>query len=104
MYRSSRWQSVTVARGLAIIIASAIGFGLASAAPGCLLGVAVPRYYRAVYRTADREEFNPVEVGLGRGLSQGLIAGLCVGAVVVLAVAWYRSRVPGADEGGMHNA
>ena len=63
----------------------ALGYALALMAPG---------YYRGVFPDGRHPDFDPLAVGLGLGISQGLIAGLLVGAVVVLSVAWYKSRRP----------
>jgi len=90
---------MTVFRAFAIIIPTAILFGAAGAGVGYFLGVAAPDYYRNVFRSAAKPDFDPVAVGLGMGLTQGLIAGLAVGSVVVLAVSWHRSgAATGADQ------
>lgn len=86
-----------ILRAFATIIASAIGFGLAGGLVGYLLGVVAPGYYRAVFRNGGEAYFDPPSVGLGLGVTQGLTVGLIVGALVVLAVAWYRSRVTSPD-------
>jgi len=78
---------MTVARGFGIIIASGIGFGTAGGLVGSTLGRVAPAYYRNVFRRGESPAFDPVQVGLGLGMTQGLIAGLVVGSVVVLAVA-----------------
>src|SRR5262245_44402839 len=70
-------------------VCAAVGTGI-----GLALGSLAPDYYRTVFRHGNAPEFNPVQVGLGLGLSQGLLAGLAVGSVVVLAVAWTESRRP----------
>jgi hypothetical protein len=86
---------MTVARGFAIIIISGVGFAIAGGLIGSTLARNMPDYYRAVFSSGDRPDFNPVQVAVGLGISQGLVAGLVVGSVVVLAVALStRPRMP----------
>ena len=84
--------AMTVRRAFLIVAGSAFLCGLIGAGLGLTLGTFSPGYYRTVFRYGNSDNFNPVEVGVGLGLSQGVIAGLVVGCVVVLAVAWYESR------------
>jgi hypothetical protein len=83
---------MTVLRGFGIVGASAMLCALVGLGIGYGLAVAIPSYYRGVFRDGNSPNFDPVQVGMGLGLSQGVIAGLVVGCVVVLAVAWYNSR------------
>ena len=83
---------MSVVRGIVIIVACALCFGLAGGLLGLTLGIGAPGYYRGVFRAADDPGFNPVQVGLGLGISQGLICGAAIGSVVVLAVALSRRR------------
>jgi len=46
-----------------------------------------------VFRIPPGIQLDPAEVGFGLGLTQGLVAGLFIGLVIVVSVAWYRSRV-----------
>lgn len=85
---------MTIARGFAIIIASAVGFGSGGAAIGYALARMAPSYYRGVFSNGESPGFDPVQVGLGLGVSQGTVAGLLVGSVVVLAVALSGLRRP----------
>ena len=82
---------MTVAKAFFIIILSGIGFAIGGGLMGYTLGKSAPAYYRGVFNSRD-PNFDPVEVGLGLGLTQGMICGLVIGAVVVMAVAWYNSR------------
>jgi hypothetical protein len=84
--------ALTVPRSLSIIIASAVGFGAAGAGIGSALGVVAPSYYRGVFANGNEPGFDPIQVGLGLGLSQGSICGVLVGMVVVLAVSFSRGR------------
>ena len=60
---------------------------------GYILGVMAPDYYRTVFAVPPDAPFNPVQVGLGLGLTQGATAGLLVGVVIVVTVAWSNSRI-----------
>ncbi len=86
--------AVSVFRAYLIICLSGLAGACAGGGAGYLLGVAVPGYYRGVFRAGGEAWFDPLQVGVGLGVSQGLLVGLAVGAVVVVAVAWYRSRAP----------
>ena len=86
---------MTIIKGFLIIILSGIAFAVG----GCLIGYGLarlaPGYYRGVLSSGRETWFDPVAVGIGLGLTQGLLCGLILGAVVVLAVAWYNaSRSP----------
>jgi hypothetical protein len=85
---------MTVFRGFAIIIASAIAFGSAGGLTGFALAKAAPGYYPEVFGARNEEGFNSVQVGVGLGVTQGLIAGLIVGCVVIVSVALARRRDP----------
>ena len=86
-------NAMTVLRGFVITIASGIVFALVGAGLGYSLGHSAPDYYRTVLRNPSGVDFDPIQVGLGLGLNQGLAAGLLVGLVIVIAVAWYNSRL-----------
>ena len=85
---------MTVVRGFALIIASGVAFATCGGALGYTLAWIAPAYYRGVFQGGDAPEFDPVQVGIGLGISQGAIAGLVVGSVVVLAVAISGLRRP----------
>jgi hypothetical protein len=85
-------KSMTVLRGFSITVASGAGFAVVGTLIGWTLGVAVPDYYRMVFRIPPDVELDPVHVGIGLGLTQGLVAGLVIGLVIVVTVAWYESR------------
>jgi hypothetical protein len=83
---------MTITKGFRIIILSGFAFALGGGVIGYAIAVILPGYYRGVFRNSREPWFDPVDVGVGLGLSQGLFFGLVLGAVVVLAVAWYNSR------------
>lgn len=78
---------MSVTRGVAIIVVCGACFGAAGGLLGFTLGVVAPAYYRGVFRAGDDPGFEPVQVGLGLGVTQGLICGVFIGSVVVLAAA-----------------
>lgn len=92
---------MSVARGLAIIVACGVGFGAAGGLLGFALGTGAPGYYRTVFRAGDDPAFNPVQVGLGLGVTQGLIGGLVIGSVAVLAEALSRPTRPEGGPAGL---
>ena len=85
-------DELTIGKGLRIVAGIAGLFGVMGALLGLSLGVVVPSYYRTVFGAGDDPSFVPWQVGFGLGLTQGLISGAVTGGLVVLAVAWYRSR------------
>lgn len=90
---------MTIARGFAVIVASAVAFSGAGAAIGWALGNGAPSYYRAMFLPPDAwrpggtipANFDPVQIGIGLGVSQGAVAGLVAGCVVVLAASLRRT-------------
>lgn len=83
---------MTVTKGFLIAICSGVAGGALGTLIGFLLGQFAPDYYRLVFRMPRTVDLDPVQAGVGLGLTQGLGAGLIVGLVIVLAVAWYESR------------
>lgn len=78
---------MSVRGGLAIVVISAVGLGVAGGLLGLALGVGMPGYYRGVFRAAGDPGFRPAEVGVGLGCTQGAAAGVIVGLVLVIATA-----------------
>lgn len=87
---------MTIARGLAVIVACAVGFGAGGGIIGLALGVTMPGYYRGVFLSGRDPGFRPVQVGVGLGTWQGAICGVVVGSalVIALALAGHRSQDP----------
>ena len=90
---------MSVARGLGIVVACALGFGAAGGLLGLGLGVAAPAYYRGVFRAGDDPGFIPWQIGLGVGTTEGAVCGVVVGCVVVLAAALSGSRQKAKQDG-----
>lgn len=82
---------MTVLRGFFITIASSMAFSGLGALLGYLLAVILPDYYRTVFHIPPEIPIDPVQVGLGLGITQGFAAGLIVGLVIVVTVAWFNS-------------
>jgi hypothetical protein len=84
---------MNVLRGFVITVASGLAFAVIGGVLGYVIGAFAPDYYRVVFRIPPGIQLDPAEVGFGLGLTQGLVAGLFIGLVIVVSVAWYRSRV-----------
>ena len=86
--------AVGMMRGFLIVLCSGAVGALLGLVFGSLLGSVAPDYYRAVFGNPN---LNPIQVGVGLGLTQGLGTGIVVGCVVLLAVAISRRRQPAAS-------
>lgn len=89
-FRQLQWAAC--GRGLAILTGCAAVFAVGGGLVGLALGVLMPGYYRGVVSGGRQPNFNPADVGVGLGTSQGVILGVIVGGLVVVALAWRRSR------------
>jgi hypothetical protein len=78
--------------GLILILFAVIFFAMAGALAGWALGVFAPDYYR-ISLHFEKGEADAGQLGIGLGATQGAVAGLIAGCVVVLATAWFKSRV-----------
>jgi hypothetical protein len=47
---------------------------------------------RGIVTGGRQPDFNPTDVGVGLGTSQGVILGVIAGGLVVVTLAWRRSR------------
>ena len=77
-------------RSFYMIITTAIMFGAMGGLVGWVLAILLPGYFRNVYDAMDSEIW---QVGVGLGISRGLICGVLIGCSVLVATAWYRSRM-----------
>ena len=80
--------------GLILIFFAVLFFAVAGALAGWALGAFAPDYYR-INLNFEKGEADAGQVGIGLGATQGAMAGLIAGCVVVLATAWFKSRVKG---------
>ena len=83
---------LTLKNALLTVLGCSAGVGVAGSLLGLLLGKVAPTYYLQVF-DVQREDFDPVEMGLALGLIQGVIWGGVIGAIVVAIMAWYQSRM-----------
>lgn len=74
---------MTIRNAIAAILACTLLFAFLGASIGYALGVVNPGYYRAVIRSGSEPGFDPIGVGVGRGLTQGTAGGVVVGLVLV---------------------
>jgi hypothetical protein len=89
--------AMSILRAYLIVFLSGIAGACFGGMVGYVMAVVLPGYYRGVFRAGGEVWFDPVQVGLGLGVTQGLLIGLALGAVVVLAVAWYRASASKID-------
>lgn len=83
---------MTVRKALAIVIVGVIVFAVIGGLTGAVIGNVSPGYYRAVFRQGRHPDFNPLEVGIGLGVTQGMGAGLAISLAVVALLAWKEHR------------
>jgi len=88
---------MNVNRALATVVGTGIGFGVAGSLIGALLGRIAPGFYRQMLPLRDPANFDPVEVGIGLGLTNGLGWGLVVGVLLVAIIAWKDTRLARKD-------
>ena len=87
---------LTLKKALITVFGCSFGMGLIGSLLGLFIGKVAPTYYLHVFHV-DREDFNPVEMGLALGLIQGVIWGGVIGALVVAIMAWYQIRMRGRE-------
>lgn len=75
-------------KAILAIFLSAIVFAAVGLAVGYGIAALMPGYYRAVFEGGRDPRFNPIEVGVGLGLTQGMVLGVVVGALVVAGSWW----------------
>lgn len=83
---------LTLKKALLTVFGCSAGMALAGSLLGLLIGKVAPTYYLLVF-DVQRDDFNPVEMGLALGLIQGVIWGGIIGTIVVAIMAWYHSRM-----------
>jgi hypothetical protein len=75
-----------VARAILVVAVCSIAGAAIGTGVGYSLGRFAPAYYRSVFREGNAPGFDPVEVGIGLGLTQGIALGFIAGIVIVLAL------------------
>jgi hypothetical protein len=84
---------MNVLKALATVTGTALGFGVAGSAIGALLGYVAPGFFRQMLPLRDPTNLNPVELGIGLGLTNGLGWALAVGVLLVAVLAWRETRL-----------
>ena len=84
---------MNVKGALTTVAGTGIGFGVAGSLIGALLGRIAPGFYQQMLPLRDPANFNPVEVGIGLGLTNGLGWGLAIGVLLVAIIAWKDTRL-----------
>ena len=79
-------------KALTIVFGAALVFALIGTLIGAALGTLCPDYYRTVFRSGDSPEFDPLQVGIGLGITQGIAAGTVIGIVILGVLAWAEVR------------
>jgi hypothetical protein len=64
---------MNVSRALTTVVGTGIGFGVAGSLIGGLLGRIAPGFHRQMPPLRDPASFDPVEVGIGLGLTNGWV-------------------------------
>ena len=77
-------------RGMYMLLSSGFVFAVLGALAGLVFALALPGYFRNVYDATDSEVW---QVGVGLGTTRGFLLGVFLSSVVLLATAWYRSRI-----------
>lgn len=90
--QSEAQPPITATKAIALAAGCALAGGGAGAALGFALAKVAPGYYRSVFSSGDRPDFDPEAVGLGLGATQGVVAGLLVGLAIACMLAWFNSR------------
>jgi len=83
---------MTISRAIGTVVACTLVFASIGVVAGLGIGLVAPGYYRAVFRRGDEPAFDPLEVGIGLGLTQGVTAGALIGIVLVAILAWQHRR------------
>src|SRR2546423_13213450 len=77
--------------GLTTLVCGAVGTLL-----GYLVGTRAPTFYTGAYRYSG--PIDPVDVGIGQGLTAGLFTGVTIGILVVAVVAFFEIRKAALEE------
>jgi hypothetical protein len=90
---------MTFARALINVLATTLLLALLGTGAGYALARFSPGYYRSIFRSGNDATFDPVNVGVGLGLTQGLAAGVVVGLALVALLCWRDVRRVQAETG-----
>ncbi len=84
---------MNVLKALATVAGTAISFGICGMGIGAFLGRLAPGFFRQMLPLRDPATFNPMELGIGLGLTNGLGWGLAIGVILVAILAWKETRL-----------
>ncbi|MEZ6058130.1 MAG: hypothetical protein R3C01_15635 [Planctomycetaceae bacterium] len=90
---------MTTKTALTTVLTWAVVFACVGSVMGAMIGVVAPDYYRSVFRGGESSDFNPLQVGVGLGVTQGAASGIAISIVVLAILAWrdIRSRSPAIE-------
>ena len=80
-------QMKPISRFLIFVCATGAAFGIGGGLIGALIGTLAPNCYRTLFTNGTNPDFNPVQFGIGLGVTQGLVIGIAVAVVLVLSSA-----------------
>lgn len=86
-------------KAISVVLVAALAFAAVGTLIGAGLGSFCPGYYRAVFRDGDSPDFNPLQVGVGLGITQGVACGVATGIVILGILAWKEVRRSEAKAG-----
>lgn len=75
-------------KALLLPLAGVLAFCLIGAIIGASIGLIAPDYYRTVVHNSDAPSFDPLQVGVGLGMTQGASAGAVIGLAALAIMAW----------------
>jgi hypothetical protein len=83
---------MSIPKAIATIVGCTVLLAGIGASFGYALGAFAPGYYRSVFRAGREPDFDPVDVGVGLGVTQGMTWGVVVGLAVVALLCWRERR------------
>lgn len=76
----------TVGKAILVVAICAVAGALIGTSAGYILRRFAPYYYRSVFLQGDAPGFDPVQVGIGLGLTQGMALGFLAGVIIMIVV------------------
>ncbi len=80
--------TMTTKTALVTVLVWGLTFACVGAMVGATIGTVAPEYYTSVFRHGDSPDFNPLQVGIGLGVTQGLASGVAISIAVLALLAW----------------
>lgn len=88
---------MTAKNALGIVLLWGVTFAVVGGLIGATLGLVAPEYYRSVLRDGHSPNFNPLQVGIGLGVTQGLASGVAIALGVIALLVWRETRSTPSD-------